>query len=187
MAELCSFYCKFIFSKASCGSHDIIQNIPLESKQITVFFFRRVKAVSQEAFFCKWQVLEFFFENFNPIFHEFFVNKIRTIFFFQKSSPGSLAFFLHKHKFEQNRSSAWYPRNLDYRFQMQFRDKRVQSFRCGEQWKKHIWTCTLKFLSHFNVSFFLIFFFCCRDRRDEISHNSANFWNFFKKILRTYF
>ena len=51
MAEFCSFYWKSIFSKASCGSQDIIQNIPLESKQMIIYCFRRVKAVKQEVFF----------------------------------------------------------------------------------------------------------------------------------------
>ena len=51
MTKLCSFRCKYIFSKASVGSQDIIQNIPLESKQMTNYCFRRVNAVGQEAFF----------------------------------------------------------------------------------------------------------------------------------------
>ena len=47
-----------------------------------------------------------FFDNFNPIFHQFFVNN-RTKLFFQRNFLGSLDnTFLHKPcKFEQNRSS----------------------------------------------------------------------------------
>ena len=54
MAELCSF---FFFSgstfsaRALDGSQDIIRNIPVESKQMTDYFFRRVQAMSQEALF----------------------------------------------------------------------------------------------------------------------------------------
>ena len=82
MAELCSFYWKSIFSKVSYGSQDIIQNIPLESKQMTDECFRRVKAVNQEMFFF-WQmagVWNFFF-NFDLIFHQFVVNERKTFFF----------------------------------------------------------------------------------------------------------
>ena len=83
MAELCNFCWESIFSKASCGSQDIIQNIPLESKQMTDYCFRRVKAVSQEAFsFEKMAGVHKFFEHLDPIFHQFFVNK-RTNFFFK--------------------------------------------------------------------------------------------------------
>ena len=39
MAELCSFLWKSIFSKASWGSQDVIENIPLESKQMTDYCF----------------------------------------------------------------------------------------------------------------------------------------------------
>ena len=47
-----------------------------------------------------------FFVNFDPIFHQFFINK-RANFFFQKTFPGLLDnTFLHKlRKFQQNCSS----------------------------------------------------------------------------------
>ena len=66
MAELCNFYwyvCKTIFSKTSCGSQDIIHNIPLDSKQMTDYCFRRVKTISQEV--CFWRngrCLKFFWQ-----------------------------------------------------------------------------------------------------------------------------
>ena len=117
MAELCSFCWKFIFSKDSCGSQDIIQSITLESKQMTDYYFRR-----RRWFFfwqtCFWQRCLKFFWKFWPFFFIRFLYKKRTKFFFQRSSPGSLDnTFLHKPcKFEQNRSSD-NPRNLYYRFQ----------------------------------------------------------------------
>ena len=84
MAELCGFCWKSIFSKVSCGSEDIIQNIPLESKQMTDYCFKKVKAVSQGVF---WQMagVWIFYENVDPIFLQFFVNK-RTHFFSKKLS-----------------------------------------------------------------------------------------------------
>ena len=59
MAELCSFCWKSIFSKVSCGSEDIIQNIPLESKQMTDYCFKKVKAVSQGGFLANGRRLNF--------------------------------------------------------------------------------------------------------------------------------
>ena len=53
MAELFIFFWKSIFSKVSCGSQDIIQNIPLGIKQMIDYCLRRVKAVSQEGD-CFW-------------------------------------------------------------------------------------------------------------------------------------
>ena len=83
MPELCSFCWNSIFSKASGGSQDITRNIPLELKQMTDYCFRRVKTVSQEAFFGQMVGVSIFFENFDPIFYNFFVNK-RTNAFLQK-------------------------------------------------------------------------------------------------------
>ena len=106
MAELFSFCWKSIFSKASCGSEDIIQNIPLESKLVIDYCFRRVKAVSQEAFFlANGRCLNFFFKlllHFSLVFC-----KLKENNFFQQSSSGSLdnTFLRKPCKFEQNRSS----------------------------------------------------------------------------------
>ena len=51
MARLCGLCWKSIFSKASCGSQDIIQNISLKAIKMKDYCFIRVKAVSQEVFF----------------------------------------------------------------------------------------------------------------------------------------
>ena len=51
MAELLNFCWKSIFSKVSCGSQDIIQDITLQIKQMSDYGLRIVKAVSQKGFF----------------------------------------------------------------------------------------------------------------------------------------
>ena len=73
MAELFSFCWKSIFSKVSCGSQDIIQNVSLEMKQMSDYCLRRVKAVSQEGFFGGMAGIWNFFENFDPICHQFWL------------------------------------------------------------------------------------------------------------------
>ena len=96
MAELCSFCWKFIFSKVSYSSHDIIQNSSLEIKQMSDYCLRRVEAVSQDGvfFLADGRYLKFFWK-FWPYFSSFFC-KYKNNFFF-KICPGSLSnTFLHK-------------------------------------------------------------------------------------------
>ena len=47
------FLLKSIFSKVSCDSQDIIQNISLEIKQMSDYRLKKVKAVSQEGFWVR--------------------------------------------------------------------------------------------------------------------------------------
>ena len=73
ISELCSFCWKSIFSKISCGSQDIIRNIPLELKQMTDYCVSRVKAVSQVAISLgKWQEFEIFLKILTQFFISFF-------------------------------------------------------------------------------------------------------------------
>ena len=71
MAELCSFLWKSIFSKASWGSQDVIENIPLESKQMTDYCFESQSSEPGGIFFGKWQLFEIFLKILTPFLISF--------------------------------------------------------------------------------------------------------------------
>ena len=69
---LCASFCwKSIFSKDSCDSQDIIEDIPFESKQLTGYCFRRIKEVSHETFFWAMQVFKIFLKMLTLLFISF--------------------------------------------------------------------------------------------------------------------